>query len=255
MQLGEDEGEHGPETGGLLRWLITYADLITLLLAFFIILYALNRTQEVKFTLIAQALSKEFNSTSIVGQSPGPSIVEGISGTRAHGPNTELQQLSRLQSALQQAIDQAGLGHQVSITSSPVGVAISVQAHLLFPTGRAELNPDAITLLHQLGQVLTRVPNAIEVAGYTDSTPIHTPKYPSNWQLSAMRAANVAYTLASVPGMDPKRLFVTAWSKYHPVATNATPEGRQQNRRVNIIILRSTVAEVVQQSGIGGGGL
>lgn len=232
-----------------MRWLITYADLITLLLAFFIILYALNRTQQVRFTLIAQALSREFNSQSIIGQSPGPSVIQGLSGTRTSGPSTELLQLSRLQTALQQAIDQAGLGRQVSITSSPVGVELSLNAHLLFAPGRAELSPQAVALLRSLGTVLTRVPNPIEVAGYTDSTPIHTARYPSNWQLSAMRAANVVYTLAQVPGMDPKRLFVTAWSKYHPVASNATAQGRQENRRVNIVILRTPVAQVVTASG------
>ncbi|MCY0897353.1 MAG: OmpA family protein [Firmicutes bacterium] len=248
-----DDDEHeggGHEGGGMLRWLITYADLITLLLAFFIVLYAMNRTEQIKFSLVAQALANEFDSRSIVGQGLGPSIITANSGTEtARATTQELQSLSKLQSELQTAIDQAGLANQVSVTSNERGVEVSLNSTLLFAPASAHLSPSAIALLERLGRVLATVPNDIEVVGYTDSTPIRTAEYPSNWQLSAMRAANVVYVLSRVPGIHPARLSLAGFGKYHPIATNATPEGRAQNRRVNILVLRSAVAEVAIGNG------
>lgn len=239
-----DDEESGGE-GGMMRWLITYADLITLLLAFFIVLYAMNRTQQVKFAMVAQALAQHFDANSIVGQAPGPSIITGNSGVAAQ----KLQALNQLQDRLQQAIDRSGLASQVSVTSNLRGVEVSLNTTLLFAPGSAVLSPPAVALLRSLGQVLTGVPNDVEVAGYTDSTPIRTAQYPSNWQLSAMRAANVVYVLSRVPGIVPSRLMVAGFGRYHPVASNQTAAGRQANRRVNILILRTAVAQVAIGSG------
>ncbi|AEJ40565.1 OmpA/MotB domain-containing protein [Sulfobacillus acidophilus TPY] len=249
--MEEDEAQHN-ENGGMMRWLITYADLITLLLAFFIVLYAMNRTEQIKFTLVAQALAQQFNSNSIVGQSPGPSIITGMSGTyalSAKQQQQELETLSQLESRLQSAINQAGLANQVAVTSNPRGVEVSLSASYLFAPGSATLSPAAVGLIQRLGGVLKSVPNDIEVAGYTDSTPIRTAEFPSNWQLSAMRAANVVYVLSRVPGIQPARLSLAGFGRYHPVATNATPAGRAQNRRVNIVVLNTLVGQVAIGNG------
>ncbi|WP_053960224.1 flagellar motor protein MotB [Sulfobacillus thermosulfidooxidans] len=246
-EIWEKETENedgGNENAGMMRWLITYADLITLLLAFFIVLYAMNRTEQVKFSLVSQALANQFDSKSIIGKSPGPSIINGLSGTHA-----ELASLNRLEDELQQKINQAHLSSSVSVTSNERGVEVSLNASLLFAPGSAKVSPQAASLLLQLGNILKTVPNDIEVAGYTDSTPIRTVKYPSNWQLSAARAANVVYILAHVPGINPSRLSIAAFGHYHPIATNKTPQGRQLNRRVNILILRSTVGQVAIGNG------
>ncbi|CAB1128005.1 Flagellar motor rotation protein MotB [Candidatus Hydrogenisulfobacillus filiaventi] len=237
-----DNQERPPESAGSMRWLLTYSDLITLLLAFFIILYALSQTEAQKFQLLSQALAQEFDSRSVVGVSPGPSIITGRSGTRA--AEGELKTLSRLEDALQARVTRAGLGGQVAVTSTPRGVEVSLNASLLFPSGSARLSPKAVALIRSVGQVLKTVPNDIEVAGYTDSRPIRTAQYPSNWQLSAMRAANVVWVLAQVPGIRPQRLSLAGFGRYHPVASNATPAGRQANRRVNILVLRPSVGEV-----------
>lgn len=243
--MNEEHEEGGGEGSGMMRWLITYADLITLLLAFFIVLYAMNRTEQIKFSLVAQALAKKFDSNSIVGSSPGPSIVTGNSGTAANrAEKQQLQSLSHLQTKLQQAIDKAGLQNQVAVTSNQRGVEVSLDATTLFKVGSAALSPQANRLMRSLGQVLTTVPNDIEVVGYTDSTPIHTGRYRSNWQLSAMRAANVVYQLSRVPHIKPQRLSLAGFGQYHPVATNGTPAGRAKNRRVNILVLRQDVAQV-----------
>ncbi|PSR23337.1 MAG: hypothetical protein C7B45_03205 [Sulfobacillus acidophilus] len=248
----EEEREEGGgnEGGGMMRWLITYADLITLLLAFFIVLYAMNRTEQIKFSLVAQALANEFDSQSIVGNGLGPSVITANSGTNVQrASQQELNALSNLQNRLQSAIQKAGLSKEVSVTSNVRGVEVSLDATTLFASASAALSPQAVTLLHGLGAALATVPNDIEVVGYTDATPIHTSQYPSNWQLSAMRAANVVYVLSQVPHIDPSRLSLAGFGPYHPVATNATAAGRARNRRVNILVLRSDVAEVAIGNG------
>lgn len=249
MDTGPEHEEGASESGGMMRWLITYADLITLLLAFFIILYAMNRTQQVKFSLVSQALAKQFDSKSIVGRSPGPSIMTGASGTQVLSPQ-ELKTLNQLQNRLQAAINKQGLAKKVSVFSNLRGVEVSLKSNILFKPGSATLSSSAGTLLNGLGHVLKTVPNDIEVAGYTDSRPIHTPQFASNWQLSAMRAANVVYVLGKIPGIQPDRLFVMGFGPYHPVASNQTSQGRQDNRRVNILVLRSPVARVAIGSGL-----
>lgn len=245
------EEEEAAGEAGMLRWLITYADLITLLLAFFIILYAISRTEQIKFSQLSAALAQKFDSNSIVGQSPGPSIVTGQSGTHtlALSNVTEQKSLSHLEEALKRAIAQAGLAKKVTVATNLRGVEVSINAALLFGPGSALVNPSAVALLMKLGTALKAVPNDIEVSGYTDSTPIHSKLFPSNWQLSAMRAANVVYILAKVPGIDAARMSIAGFSRYHPVASNATSKGRKLNRRVNILVLRHTVAVVAIGNG------
>ncbi len=247
------EEEAGVE-GGMMRWLITYADLITLLLAFFIVLYAISRSQQYRFSLIAKALAQEFSSQgSIVGSSPGPSFIAGQSGasTPASGTGSvgvsaaEARQLNQVEQAVQHAVSQAGLASQVSVTENSVGVVMSFSDALLFPNASAALSPKALALLHRVGLALERVPNEVLVSGYTDSKPIRTAQYPSNWQLSATRAANVVQVLATVPGAHPSHFALAGLGRYHAVATNTTAAGRAQNRRVTIVVLRSVVAKVV----------
>ncbi len=249
--IGDEEHEGmGSESGGMMRWLITYADLITLLLAFFIILYAINRTQQIKFSLVAQALANQFDSKSIVGQGLGPSVITQNSGiSTLAAQKQQLQSLSHLQNRIQSAIRSVGLTQEVSVHSNARGVEVSLSASTLFASGSARLSPGAVILLDRVGGALASVPNDVEVVGYTDSTPIRTALYPSNWQLSAMRAANVVYVLSRVPHINPQRLSLSGFGRYHPVATNRTAVGRSENRRVNILVLRNSVAQVAIGNG------
>jgi chemotaxis protein MotB len=239
----DDEGGGGHDGAGMMRWLITYADLITLLLAFFIVLYALNRTQQIKFAMVAKALARNFDQNgTIVGQSPGPSIITGLSGTTV--PPGEAATLAKVQQQVAAAVAAAGLQSQVHIVATPEGLLLRVEDSLLYAPGSAALSPSAVNLLTQVGRILATVPNQVEVSGFTDSTPIHTAQFSSNWQLSAMRAANVAQVLADASGQG-ARFFVSAFSKYRPVASNATPAGRQANRHVDILILTPQAAAAV----------
>ncbi|MHB1611393.1 MAG: OmpA/MotB family protein, partial [Sulfobacillus sp.] len=172
----------------------------------------------------------------------------GLSGVAASS-TAELQSLNQLQNRIEAALVKAHVANQVSVTSNERGVEVSLNATLLFTPGSAVLSAQATGLIELIGQALASVPNDVEVVGYTDSTPIRTALYPSNWQLSAMRAANVVYVLAKVPGINPSRLSLSGFGRYHPIASNATASGRQLNRRVNILVLRSNVATVAIGSG------
>ncbi len=232
-------------SGGELRWMLTYSDMITLLLALFIVLYALNNQTPQKLQMVEQALSHNLVSHSLIGKAPGPSFVPGLSG-RNTPTSLSSTTLSHLQQKLQQAVNQAGLQNQVLISSNPLGVRITLAAALLFKSGHAALNPIAQQLLIHVGTILNTVPdNPIEVIGYTDSTPENSAKYPSNWQLGAMRAANVTDALTQAPGFNPLRLMQVSFSKYRPLTTNSTAAGRAQNRRVDILVLHKKIGKIL----------
>jgi chemotaxis protein MotB len=222
--------------------------MITLLLALFIVLYALASTQSAKFQALSLALAHEFNAASVIGTAPGPSIVPGSAGSVVQPLQPHLSPaLNTLAERLQQAVDRAGLQSEVTIHLNEAGVRVSLEANLLFPSALASLSPSAIHLLHQLGAILNTVPNVIEVIGDTDSTPIHTAQYPSNWQLGAARAANVTQVLGTV--VQPTRLVQVSFSKYEPIASNAFAAGRQANRRVDLLVLTHDLGDVLKDTG------
>lgn len=240
---------HRSESAGGLRWLLTYSDMITLLLALFIVLYALEALQNQQFQADVLALSKRFGAASPIGQAPGSSIIPGNAGTQVlNAVGVPLSQsLVQLAHRLQQAVNAAHLQNQVHIELSSAGVRVSLEADLLFPSGLATLSPQAVALLQELGTILNTVPNPVEVIGDTDSVPIRTAQYPSNWQLGAARSANVTYWLASRM-KDPARLIQVSFSKYAPIASNATPAGRQANRRVDILVLSQALGQVLRDT-------
>lgn len=245
---GGDEEEGGE--GGSLRWVLTYADMITLLLLFFILLFAKSSLSKIKLQELSQALSSRFLSQSVIGQAPGPSVVPGASGGRAptRGSGATPQRssspastaaLRALARRLQATVTNRQLSADVTVQTLSSGVVITIRADYLFPSGHAAISAPGQVLIQRLGRDLTQVPNPVVVLGATDSVPIHTPRYPSNWQLGAMRAANVTAVLSNVPGFLATRLLSATTSKYHPIATNRTAAGRAQNRRVVLWVVRA----------------
>ncbi len=246
-----ESDEEGAEGGGSLRWMLTYSDMITLLLALFIILFALSSSNPSKLKRVAAVLAATYDAHTVIGTAPGPSVVTGVSGGQAPGSPMGLGQLrpgttaasastlAALASQIEAAINAAHLGAEATVETSPQGLLITLSADYLFPPGHAAISPAGTVLIRKIGALLTTVSNPVVVLGATDSTPIHTARYPSNWQLGAMRAANVSFLLATVPGFAPERLLAVTTSKYHPVATNATVAGRAANRRVVLWVIRS----------------
>ncbi|MBI4083018.1 MAG: OmpA family protein [Candidatus Lambdaproteobacteria bacterium] len=210
------------------RWLLTYADLITLLMIFFVVMYALSSVDAKKFQQLAQALSGVFGgSQSFIGTTGGPAIV----------PQPGAQLPDRTYDEIQDYIQQHQLQQQVSALREDRGVVVTLDENFLFQSGRAEIAQPRIQALANLGKVLASANNYIRVEGHTDNVPIAAGPYHSNWQLSSARATYITELLIAYAGIRPQRLSAMGYGEYRPIADNATEAGRAKNRRVEIVLL------------------
>jgi len=235
------------------RWLLTYADLITLLMVFFIVLYATSQTDAARFRAVAAALQRAFNIPVLDGEDA--TALKGDNGTLPQtitnptavpqpgsaGPSQiELIRTSLYQAVLSDLQSYAAahdLGQDVHVQSRPDGILITLSGELLFASGRADLLPGARELLWVAAARLPGLPNNIIIAGHTDDVPLNTPEFPSNWELSTARALAVLHFLSDQMHIPPQRLAAIGYGPYHPIASNATREGRARNRRVEILIV------------------
>lgn len=242
------------------RWLITYSDLITLLLIFFIIMYAMSNINVAKFMTLSESLNSALNPSNqiqlnglgvtalLASQNPTAGDQQGLSA-QANAREQMVQLRSNLQedelftsltARLRRYVQQQGLQNTVSVTNQEQGVEITLHDVVFFNTGEDTLRPRAQAILQGLAPFLRQLPNDISVEGYTDNVPIHTAQFPSNWELSVGRAVAVVEFLIG-EGVNPAHLSATGYSKFRPLYTNATHYGREMNRRVNIIIVRNYV--------------
>lgn len=244
------------------RWLITYADLLTLLLVFFVVMFAMSSINETRFHAFAASMQAALHkSDQIPLNHLGTSslVLSGAQNTGTKSPTTpptpahaadvanassnskktqsDSRQLTSLYQLIHQYIRQHHLEKKVSITNEPRGVQITMRDIALFGVGKAVLKAPAKKLIDGFVPFFKSVPNAIVVEGYTDNQPISTSVYPSNWELSGSRAMRVVRFLAD-KGLKPDRLSGIGYGQYHNIAPNDTPANRQKNRRVNIVVLR-----------------
>jgi chemotaxis protein MotB len=227
-------------------WLLPYSDLMTLLLALFICLFAISQTDETKMTQMAQAFSAAFNmgGPSFFDKA-GPSVsrmadilVDDDYGNDAY--IRENQQLEAVKRELDEYISQNNLQNELSTELAEEGLMIRIKEKALFPSGSAELVGDSQRIGPVVAGLLANISQRVMISGHTDNVPINTPRYPSNWELSAQRSLNfMRYLLDLQPQMNPARFSSVGYSEYHPIASNDTDEGRTQNRRVEILISRT----------------
>lgn len=222
------------ETAGMMRWLLTYADMITLLLALFIILFSISTINKVKLQRLVHDLSGGFNSIDAINNPP-----EGGGLERAQ-PSQELRQEQQI---LQTYIIQQHLQQQVTVHMTSQGLVISLLTDkALYDVGSAELRPATIGVLEKVGSVLRRSQPEIRVEGYTDNEPIHTSLYPTNWELSAARAAGVTRFLVEHERLNPAKVSLAGYGEWRPTHANSSPYGQQLNRRVDIVVLAATAS-------------
>ncbi|MCS6950081.1 MAG: OmpA family protein [bacterium] len=211
------------------RWLITYADMITLLVALFVMLYAMSAVNQEKFGALAQSMRREFQT------------LPEHQGGKVIGSGHLVEPLEQQVSQLERFLQETGLHTQVRVRQEERGIVISLLSDgTLFDLGSAELKPSARQVLDRVAQVLRQVPNPVLIEGHTDNLPIRTAQYPSNWELSAARAARVLRYLVQRGGISPHRLTAVGYADTRPLVPNDTPANRAQNRRVDIAILQSS---------------
>lgn len=227
-------------------WLLPYSDLMTLLLALFIALFAISQTDQKKMSELAQAFTAAFNMG-------GPSFFDKAGpnvGRRAETPSdedlgnsayfAENSQLEEIQKKMQEYIDENHLEDQLSTEMAEEGLMIRIKERALFPSGSAQLVGQAQSIVPVVAGMLASLPERVVISGHTDNVPINTAQYPSNWELSSSRALNLMKAvLAAEKSLNPARFSAIGYSEYRPIADNKTDAGRQQNRRVEIFIARN----------------
>ncbi|KHO61059.1 chemotaxis protein MotB [Thermoanaerobacter sp. YS13] len=227
MKRLEDESKPNHE-----RWLLTYSDMITLLLIFFIVMYTISTINATKFTQIASSLSRTFTGTNyVIGQYTGKSVVPGNLENKSN--------LGKVQQQLNAFIKENNLQGMVTSYIDERGLVISLQDTLLFDLGSADVHPDEKDVLIKIGSMLKDLPNHIRVEGFTDDLPIHNSKFDSNWELSVIRATNVVKILVNEVGIEPQRISAVGYGEYRPVVPNDSEEHRRLNRRVDIVIMNT----------------
>jgi chemotaxis protein MotB len=233
--------------GGGDRWLVSYADFITLLMVLFVVLYAMSNVDTNKYKALVEGLRRGLSSGG--GGGPVAVVDPGISttgaGTGASAPSAAGVEQAFPQrpsdtldvaSNLSDLLSQNGLASGVSVQNNIEGVLLSLSESLLFDAGTADLSPQAYPTLDKIVAMLQKMNNDVRVVAYTDDTPVTDPRYASNWELTAARsAAIVRYFIGK--GLAPERFSAAGRGEFHPVYPNDTPEHKALNSRADIIII------------------
>ena len=227
-------------------WLLPYSDLMTLLLALFICLFAISQTDQTKLVQMAQAFTAAFNmgGPSFFNQAgPNASMQREIMSTEDQGNAAYIQEnqtLQDLQRQLDNYIEQNNLQDELSTQLEEEGLMIRIKEKALFPSGSADLVPESQRIGPIVAGLLAAVPERVLISGHTDTDPISTAQFPSNWELSSVRAMTfMKYLLSINPNLNPARFSAIGYGEYRPIAPNDTSENKQKNRRVEILIARS----------------
>ncbi len=228
------------------RWLVTYADMITLLMVFFIVMFSMANTDLKKFETVAEALGNAFN---VLGTSPGQSL---MGNSRSSGSSRGATPFSfgalparqrdfvQVSTELAGAAQQLGLDSAIDVRMNMEGIIISLSDAMVFEPGSAELRSEALPVLDTVGNILKTTNNEVRVEGNTDDIPTNSPLYPTNWELSVARAVSIVRYLTDEVGIDPQRLSAAGNAEFNPLVPNDSRANRKTNRRADIIMVYPT---------------
>jgi chemotaxis protein MotB len=233
------------------RWLVSYADFITLLFGFFVVLYAFAKADQKKQVQVSSAIDSAFHSLGIfpdAARRPGKSSsttsgtdqpvipMNIVMGEDVLAPAKVRDDLDHIRRELQQALSNQIAQHTVSIQMGHDGLVISLRDAGFFNSGSANPLPGTLGTLRQIADSLGRTPYDLRVEGHTDNIPIHNAEFDSNWELSSARATRIARILLELHSIPPDRISAAGYAEFHPVASNETAEGRAENRRVDLVV-------------------
>ena len=233
------------------RWLVSYADFITLLFAFFVVMYAYSKADQKRQMAVSESIDAAFRSLGIfpsaarrpaaagaAASADQPAIPMNIvMGEDVLAPAEVKDDLNRLRREMEQTLSNQVATHTVSIRMGRDGLVISLREAGFFNSGSADPKPQSLNTLRQIATKLGGTPYDIRVEGHTDNVPIHNAQFTSNWELSSARATHIARLFLEMKAIPPDRLSAAGYAEFHPVASNDTAEGRAENRRVDLVIL------------------
>jgi chemotaxis protein MotB len=238
MGRKKKEEEH---KAGAPEWMATYADTVTLLLCFFVLLFAMSSVDSQKYKAVVQSLS---GSLGVLDSGTTVSLEPLINNYPSDNPTdtpSESEELLEMQEEIQKVLEESKLDGQVRLEINERGLLIRFLENVLFDSGKDNLTPQAMEIIDKVSAILKDTPKKILVEGHTDNVPISTFKFPSNWELSTTRAVNVVKYMIDHNGIEAIRLSASGYSDQHPISENNSIEGRKNNRRVDMVILRSKV--------------
>jgi chemotaxis protein MotB len=246
--MARNRRKHEEEHENHERWLVSYADFITLLFAFFVVMYAISQVNEGKYRVLSDSLLQAFkpdghavDQPQILPRGPSTGVPSGaiprLPMKRGDEPQRRAreQRMRNIAKQVLEALAPLVQGGQVRVTESARGIAVEINASVLFKSAQAVLEPESITALTAVAEVLAGTDNAIEVEGHTDREPISTVQFPSNWELSGARASSVVRLFVD-NGVAAHRLIAAGYADTRPMDSNDSLEGRARNRRVTVLI-------------------
>lgn len=234
------------------RWIVSYADFVTLLFAFFTTLYASSTVDVAKLSNVAEGLHSAFDTPAVP-----VAAIDGVAGgsgrdvlNHSDGPVVDTQ-IAYVRQQIEADLTDAISAGQIELNRDRRGLVISIPETGAFPVGSADLSAALQQVMERLARAVERLPNAIRIEGHTDDVPIHTPRFASNWELSAARAISVVNVLMARGTVPPDRLSVAGYGEFRPRVSNTTPGGRSRNRRVDIVILNAGTDAAEEPGGTG----
>src|SRR6266571_776940 len=227
------------------RWLVSYADFITLLFAFFVVMFAGSNSDQRKVGRIAEAVQVAFKELAVFDPASKAVPLNGEGGTvapvftraqllDAAAKNADMK---TVRGQLEEVLKDESQNKLVHISEDSRGVTVSLAEAGFFDSGSADVKEAGLPVLRRIGEKLRQLPQNLRVEGHTDNTPIHTAMFPSNWELSTARATNVLQYLINDARIPAPRLSAAGYGEYRPGAPNTTAEGRGANRRVDLVII------------------
>ena len=236
------------------RWLISYADFITLLFAFFVVLYAFAKADQKRQTEVSQAIDTAFkslglfanasrtpdNKTASSAKEQAVMAMNIVMGEDVLAPAQVKDDLARIKHELDERLASQIAQHTVAIKLGKDGLVISLREAGFFDSGSATPRKESLESMQQIASELAQMPYDLRVEGHTDNVPIHTAEFASNWELSSARATNIARAMLNLHAVSPDRLSAAGYAEFHPVDTNDTADGRGRNRRVDLVIMPRT---------------
>ncbi len=226
------------------RWIVSYADMVTLLFALFVVLYATSDANPQKLQAVRVSIDQAFSIGVLQGSNGSSPVLNQGGGLTPSLNEIRSNTFEGLNKTLSEFAAANGLEGRIQLRSDATSITISLADNLLFDPGSAELRPGSVDVLLQVAEALRGLPNQLRIEGHTDNIPPNSREYPTNWELSTARATRVLRVLVEQGGLDPAKLYAAGYADTRPLADNATAEGRALNRRADIVILYPTLEDL-----------